>query len=154
MRVFLIRAGFFYRMVIFISFLCCTGLLARAQCTAPNGAGNINNTNSGNVGINIAAPLVPLHVQGHVAATGYNAGTMSSFVQLWSDNAIIWKNGSTSNDLRFGCANDLGAGSWSEKIRMTDAGSLGIGTPNPRNRLDIWGGNLSVTGSDINGTLV
>ena len=147
------RVGISYRLILLITFLSFTSLLARSQWTTSGS--NIYNTNAGNVGIGITTPGIALHVSGHVAATGYNtSATLVSFVQLWSDNAIIWKNGSTSNGLRFGCANDLGAGSWSEKIRMTDAGSLGIGTASPRTRLDVWGGNLSVTGADVNGTLV
>jgi hypothetical protein len=140
-------------MLLLVTFLTFTGLIARSQWTTSGS--NIYNTNAGNVGIGITTPGIALHVSGHVAATGYNtSATLVSFVQLWSDNAVIWKNGSTSNGLRFGCANDLGAGSWSEKIRMTDAGSLGIGTSTPRTRLDVWGGTLMVTGADIQGTLV
>lgn len=147
------RVGISYRLTLLITFLSFTSLLARSQWTTSGS--NIYNTNGGNVGIGVTAPVIALHVSGHVAATGYNtSATLVSFVQLWSDNAVIWKNGSTSNGLRFGCANDLGAGSWSEKIRMTDAGSLGIGTASPRTRLDVWGGNLSVTGADVNGTFV
>lgn len=40
---------------------------------------------------------------------------------------------------------------WSTFNAMND-GSIGIGTAAPRNMLDIWGGVLSVTGADQNGT--
>ncbi|HXO75178.1 MAG TPA: hypothetical protein VN824_08095, partial [Puia sp.] len=41
-----------------------------------------------------------------------------------------------------------------ERMRVTNAGNVGIGTTTPRSQLDIWGGTLSITGSDHNGTLV
>ncbi|MES1249192.1 MAG: hypothetical protein ABUL46_00835, partial [Chitinophaga rupis] len=146
------RVGLSCHILLLVTFFCFTGLIGRSQWTTSGS--NIYNTNAGFVGINMANPTTNFQVQGHVAASGFTSGSLTSFVQLWADNAIIWKNGSTSGGLRFGAANDLGAGSWSEKIRMTDAGSLGIGTGSPRTRLDVWGGNLSVTGADVNGTLV
>ena len=151
----LAHLGYSYRFVLAVSFFCCISLLAHSQWTAPYGANYINNTNGGNVGINITNPAVSLHVGGHLAATGYNSsGVLNSFVENWSDNAIIWKAGSTSGGLRFGSANDLQAGGWSEKIRMLDNGSLGIGTSSPRTKVDIWGGSITVTGADFQGTLI
>lgn len=105
------------------------------------------------VGIGTTNPASKLHVVGgHVAAS--NDEGLSGFVQLWSDNALIWKNGNGNGGLRFGNAANLGAGSYSEKMKLTDAGNLGIGTSNPRGRTDIWGGSLFVTGADQSGTLV
>jgi hypothetical protein len=143
-----------YRVILCISFLCCTGLLARSQWTAPYGANYINNTNGGNVGINITNPAVSLHVQGQMAATTYSGSAIAGFVESWADNAIIWKSGNQNGGLRFGSANDLTAGGWSEKIRMLDNGFLGIGTGNPRTKVDIWGGSITVTGADFQGTLI
>ena len=40
------------------------------------------------------------------------------------------------------------------KMHLTSNGDLGIGTTSSRGKLDIWGGTLHVTGSDLNGTLV
>jgi hypothetical protein len=45
-------------------------------------------------------------------------------------------------------------GSTTENGVIARAGDVGIGTGNPRGKLDIWGGTLHVTGSDQNGTLV
>jgi hypothetical protein len=79
----------------------------------------------------------------------------TGFTQLWPDNAIIWKNGnSLVGGLRFGSATNLGAANWIERMRITDNGFVGIGTEGPRGKLDIWGGAMYVTGSDIAGTLV
>src|SRR5882757_1492903 len=130
------RVGPSYRIPLLVTFFCFTGLIAKSQWMTSGS--NIYNTNVGNVGVNITAPLVNLHVQGQIAATTYNAGGLAGFVESWADNAIIWKNGNGNGGLRFGSANDLGAGGWSEKMRFTDAGSLGIGTTSPRTRLDVW----------------
>ena len=152
MCAFYYRVGPSYRILLLVTFFSFTGLIGRSQWTTSGS--NIYNSNAGNVGIGITAPLNPLHVVGQIASTAYTSGTLVGFVQLWADNAVIWKNGNGNGGLRFGSANDLGAGSWSEKMRVTDGGSLGIGTASPRSRLDVWGGNLSVTGADIAGTFV
>jgi hypothetical protein len=45
-------------------------------------------------------------------------------------------------------------GSTTENGVIARAGNVGLGTGNPRGKLDIWGGTLHVTGSDQNGTLI
>ncbi len=42
----------------------------------------------------------------------------------------------------------------SSRVFIGGQGNLGINTVNPRNKLDLWGGKLSVTGDDYNGTAV
>jgi hypothetical protein len=93
------------------------------------------NSASNYLGVGISNPLTHLQVGGNVAATVDN--TLSGFVQLWSDNAIIWKSGNQNGGLRLGSAADLAAGNWSEKMRITDGGLVGIGTYNPQRNLDI-----------------
>jgi hypothetical protein len=39
-----------------------------------------------------------------------------------------------------------------EAVRITSNGFLGLGTANPRQKFDLWGGELMVTGEDHNGT--
>lgn len=115
---------------------CLAVQLSWSQWTTANASGNINNTNSNNVGIGTASPVVKLHVSnGHIAASSNDA--LAGFVQLWSDNAIIFKSGNGNGGLRFGSATDLGASGWSEKMRLTDAGRLGIGNSSPGTLLDI-----------------
>jgi len=98
--------------------------------------------NGGNVGIGTSTPVIKLHISGgHMAAT---ASDLSSFVQLWSDNAIIWKSGSIGKALRFGSANDLNAANWSEKMRITDDGNVGIGTYNPVATLNVEAANQTI----------
>jgi hypothetical protein len=91
------------------------------------------------------------YVDAPVAAGSGNSG----FTQLWHDNAIMWKYGNSSiGGLRFGSATNLNAGNWTERVRITDNGDVAIGTTTPRGKLDIWGGTMYITGSDLAGTLV
>jgi hypothetical protein len=84
-----------------------------------------------------------LSASGHVCS-----GKGGNFVQLWSDSAIICKN---TADLRFGFANDLSAGLWSEKMRLQTDGylklfsRLGVG-----NSLVGISSSLTVFGDDNN----
>lgn len=98
-----------------------------------------NATFSGNVGIGTAIPQQVLHVNGTITTSQYSSGSLTGAVELWADNAIIWKSGNANGGLRFGSASDLLAGSWSEKIRILDNGYVGINTASPSNQLYISG---------------
>jgi hypothetical protein len=91
---------------------------------------------NGNVGIGTSSPSTKLQVAGNIAA--YSSDT--NFTELWSDNAIIYGNGSA---LRFGSANNLVGGSFSEKMRIDTSGKVGIGTT-PVTALDIAGYTLKI----------
>jgi len=111
-----------------------TSFSARAQQWQGTNPGPIY-YNGGNVGIGTSTPAIKLHVlDGHIAAS---TSDLAYFTQLWSGNAIIWKSGSPQASLRFGSATDLNAANWSEKMRITDAGNVGIGTYQPSARLEI-----------------
>jgi len=113
--------------IFYFSFFLLSGRPAQAQTWNVNGT-SIYNANTGNVGIGTSNPVIPFHVVGNMAATEYSNNALTGFVQSWADNAIIWKSGNGAiNGLRFGSATDLQAGNWSEKMRISDNGNVGIG---------------------------
>jgi hypothetical protein len=125
----------------FLLFLCSFFyLLGRSQWT--NTSPDINNTNTGNVGIGITTPQSKLHVFGQISATNYDPqNNLISFVELWSDNALIWQGGA-GTAFRFGSASNLGAAGFQEWMRFTDAGNLLIGQATQANisyKLDVAG---------------
>jgi hypothetical protein len=124
------------RFFIFSFFLLFGLSTARAQ-TIPNTNIWFNST-SNFLGVGVSDPLTHLHVNGNVAAATYSGGPMLGFVQMWSDNAVIWKSGNQNGGLRFGSATDLGAGGWLERMRLTDNGSLCIGTQGAVAKLDVF----------------
>lgn len=111
------------------------GLWAASSSTASTPTLTISDNQ--NVGVGLSIPQNKLHVVGNIASTWDASGT--SFVQLWSDNAIIWKQGSGHGRLRLGSASNLAAASWSEKMSITDAGRVGIGTTSPVSILNVVG---------------
>jgi len=93
-----------------------------------------NNGNAyynGRVGINTSTPETDLHVNGHITAS-FGGG----FTELLGGNAIVWKYGYPGG-LRFGSATNTATDGWSEKMRITNEGLLGIGTTAPISKLDI-----------------
>ena len=127
-------------------FIVCFSLLftaAQAQFSTFPGTSNIY-YNGGNVGIGPLNPQVRLHVYGAIAATNYDAQVnLVGFVQLWNDNAIIWRKGSTGNStFRFGTAFDLGASGFQEWMRFNEVGNLLINKTaqgNTSYKLDVGG---------------
>jgi len=111
---------------------------------------------SGEVGISTTTPETELDARslaatdaGRVRAANSLADT---WVQFWSghtdganDPAIIWSDDIAADDLRFGTG-DQDGGPFTERMRLTGAGFLGIGTTAPLSRLHVAGEIRSSTG--------
>jgi len=100
---------------------------------------------NGNVGIGTTTPVTRLHVYGG-GGYGLAVGTTAAGgVQVWPDAntgpAIIYPSGSA---LRFGTQTDWGATGWSEKMRITSSGAVGIGATSPAGLFQVGGGTLTV----------
>ena len=135
---------------------------ANAQWTTADGSGNINNTNTGNVGIGTSAPGAKLQI--HHSSTNTNLANL----QL-ADLSFAFRNTSNTNgnlslisfqdaagwgNAQFGAVQadqtnhsahlvflTRNGGAFGERMRVTSAGNVGIGTstPNSLYKLDVSG---------------
>jgi len=106
----------------------CYASQATAQWTT-NG-NNINNTNSGNVGIGTSTPEHGLHVDGDVVLS---TGTISGFKfrdrgNVATDNWVWYSTGNVARLYRQGPGDLLG---------ITQTGNFGVGTMTPGGRLEV-----------------
>ncbi|MFH1847670.1 MAG: dockerin type I repeat-containing protein, partial [Candidatus Omnitrophota bacterium] len=102
-------------------------------------------TKQGKVGIGTNSPTGTLEVNSGAADTspiiGISTPNKDDFLSIFGGRLnnqnpfIAWKRG----PLRFGTATSFGGGDWSEKMRITHAGNVGIGTPAPTANLDVNG---------------
>lgn len=117
---------------------------------------------TGSVGIGTATPATELDV--HSSATSAAGQIRSSnsngdtWLMLWSgftngsnDPAIIWSDDVAGDDLRFMNTSVGGAGG-GERMRITGAGNVGIGTSSPAQKLHVSNGGsgaASISSSDV-----
>ena len=99
---------------------------------------NIYNSNSGNVGIGETGPSAKLHVQGDTIIRGV---LRDDNVNLGLGGAVKVKASNTVSDqyVAFGTtpSGSSGAATFTEKMRVTSAGNVGIGTDAPNNLLNL-----------------
>ena len=108
---------------------------------ATNGTGRVFVNASGNVGVGLSNPSYPLEVAAPTDSTINITGGTSNLCRLFfSDTALArgFLNYDHADDsLRIGTAA-------SERLRITSAGTVGIGTSSPANRITAAGAEASV----------
>ena len=111
-----------------------------------NGSGSFINhmtiLNSGNVGIGVTGPAVPLDVEGKIRSSNDNSG---EYLEMFNDgdgtgNSFIT---SSSGELIIKSPSDISfLTNSSERVRIEAGGNVGIGTTNPFTNLEIEGSGL------------
>jgi len=116
---------------------------------------------SGNVGIGTSSPGVPFQVSKTGVDSGVGFYTISKFLdgssnkglQIGYDNAaqtaiLVSNTTSASSNMAF-WTYEAGVSGWAERMRITAAGNVGIGTASPGSKLNVDGGSLATSGAGI-----
>ena len=93
---------------------------------------------STNIGIGTTSPSQKLTVAGSISTTGSVLFNDNQGINFGNSNARIY--GSSADGIKFN-------GSGSEKMRLTQAGNLGIGSTNPVQKLTV-AGNIDIAGGN------
>jgi hypothetical protein len=143
---------------------------ASAQWTTPDGSGNINSTNTGNVGIGTTIPTALLHIEKNQPAAsgikfintnpaGFAAMYFNSGLAETTGGFVQWNNTTGFKNLFVGTAENvplyLGTNNQPRMTVQPGSGNVGIGTyPNaPVEKLDVVG-NIKVSGNiDVGGNI-
>jgi len=111
--------------------------------------------NGGNVGIGVTNPDAKVVVGENgdamsinSSALGFNSNVTTGAIYNTSKSA--WQ--FSIRDAYFSIEGYNGANG--SPFNISKNGNVGINVTTPRTKLDVWGGSLSITGSDINGTLI
>jgi hypothetical protein len=156
------RARMLLAAAMFAAFVGLEPTAVKAQWTVPDTSQNINNTNTGNVGVGKTTPGYKLDVLSSIniiarfdstasahsqvlinAASGFNAN-----LTLQRAGVAQWNIGNIASNDRFALANASGT----ELFSLTQSGKVGIGTNTPQDALHIFDssgvGTLRVQGGN------
>lgn len=119
-------------------------------------------TSSGRVGIGTVTPAVKLDIVGDLQASG-NATLNGGLLTLNSANGVLMNNSGfkgalqfVTDNMRLSAGTGVGIrfttnssnGEFNERMRITSAGDIGIGTTTPAQKLDV-SGNIQATSGDV-----
>ncbi|MFL6254395.1 MAG: hypothetical protein ACJ74T_05200 [Pyrinomonadaceae bacterium] len=113
---------------------------ARAQWTTPDASGNINSTNTGNVGVGTSTPGARLDVGAGAAARGSYTDLL---IGTGGNNAQVEFYGPTKSsaithdETLGGLVFYTNGPSWAQSLFLSHAGNLGVGTTTPGRRLEV-----------------
>ncbi|WP_374001483.1 beta strand repeat-containing protein [Bdellovibrio bacteriovorus] len=129
-----------------------SGITANKMCTSDGTSSIICNTNipssqwvttgsdiyynSGNVGVGTASPQRKLHVSGggiQLSNPTVGDGLNDGFLIDYSSNDVVFSNRKVGGSLRFG------TNGFSDKLTITGAGNVGVGTTSPTTKLEVSG---------------
>lgn len=107
--------------------------------------------NDGNIGIGTRQPLHKLDVRGAAAddgaIVGVGNGTKDHSLYLFGGRQndpnpfVAWSSG---DPMRFVTVDDSQFNGFTERMRISDTGNLGIGTNNPKSKMQVTGGDVYV----------
>jgi hypothetical protein len=147
------RASILWTLAFLVAFLFWQPLTARAQWTAQDASGNINSTNTGNVGVGTTTPAEKLSISGSLRLDGTSQGYGRLIQQVNGGNQFEWYPQVAGLFLY-----DRTAAQY--RISILNNGNVGIGTTSPMSKLEVvnpfgsWTASnyLQITGSTTNNT--
>ena len=108
------------------------------------------NLSSGYVGIGTISPTQKLDVRDGAIRVGYDSDTFDQLVEFWRNGVKIGAIDNSGSDVRLKALNSndvLIIDDDNNGLIVKEGGNVGIGIINPSSKLDIYGGNITLSNS-------